>query len=205
MGFLEENTTTPRNRRASYVPSDALKDASKYYNTNAVANRIQETYKGIKGAPVPNLTHIASTYYPDAVLTVTPESTLTKHPPMYWHEDTVKEIVKAYPKPLPKKGNPKRPNIFVAPTPLIHTFLDYPRNNTRRNYKAGFQEALALQPHDAKVDRRGNLSVMYDVETVKKNVATIESVYSFNKNWEDSLKKTNQLIDQMNESFGVKN
>lgn len=204
MGFLEENTTTPRNRRTSYVPADALKDATKYYNTNAVANRIQEAYKGIKGTPVPNLTHIASTYYPDAVLTVTPESVLTKHPPMYWHEDTVKEIVKAYPKPLPKLGNPKRPDIFVAPTPLIHTFLDYPRNNTRRNYKAGFQEALALQPHDAKVDRRGNLSVMYDVETVKKNVATIESVYSFNKSWEKCLEKTNQLIDQMNESFSVK-
>jgi len=205
MGFLEENTTTPRNRQSTYSTPEELKDANKYYNANAVEKHLREAYKGISGAPVPNVNHIAETYYPDAVLMVTTDSTLTKNPPMYWHENTVKEILKAYPKPLPNRDKPERPTIFVAPTPLIHKFLDYPRNNTRHNYRSGFQAALALQPNDAKVDGRGTLSVMYDVETVKKNVKTIKSVYTLNKDWAKCLKHTNKLIDVMNNSFDVKN
>ena len=207
MGFLDENVTTPANRKR---PADRDKIAAlpKMYNAKAVMARIQDSREDLNGDGTLTPDAITNLYRPDAVTLRMSKGAKRTMPPILWSEDTVNAIIDAYPNPLPKSE--KELEVLVVPTALSNNYVSYPPNDSTNNYRSRMWEALNLHPVYSKIGSQGIAGSLYRVADVVEGVSDsgkaraemgLEPIYKFHKDWEKALSITNGLVESMNIHF----
>jgi hypothetical protein len=208
MGFLDENVTTPPNRKPP-VDRDKIAALPKMYNPKGLVDYIKDKREDLRGDTNLTADSLSATYRPDAVTLRMSRGNKRTMPPMLWSEDTAKAIAQAYPKPLPSSAG-KEPELLVVPTALSNNYISYPPKDSTNNYRSRMWESMNLHPVYCKIGAQGLAGSLYRVDDVLEGVSYagkvradlgLEPVYGFHKEWSDAMVITKELVAAMNKYF----